>query len=470
VAVYVLEALAARCSDVELVQNPEDLDLLRRFRIVAPSRARLLGNGVDLARFDWHRPALRGARARVRRKLGVREEQVLVGIVGRLVAEKGYPELFEAMRELGDEYILVAIGPDDPEKADAIPATELRRAERHGVRCLGLRSDVEALYQAMDVFVLPSHREGFPRAAMEAAAMQLPLVVTDVRGCREVVDDGDNGFLVPAHDPSSLAKAIRRMGEDTELRRQMGDASGRIARKRFDERRVVGTVLATYRDLAARKGIGESERRSHRRRPVARAAKRAIDIVGAATALVIASPVLGVISLAVRVTMGRPVLFRQERPGLDGRVFTIYKFRTMRDAVDADGRQLPDADRVTWFGQVLRAMSLDELPELWNVLRGDMSLVGPRPLLVEYLSRYTAEQQRRHDVRPGITGWAQINGRNNQTWEDRFGMDLWYVDNWTIALDLRVLARTLPAVLHRRGIAEPGHATKPNFQAPLVNS
>ncbi len=160
--IYALEAIAARFSDFELVQNPEDLTLLRRLRVVDRSKSRLLGNGVDLTRFDWHHPRLRGARDRIRRELGLDDQHILVGIVGRLVAEKGYPELFEAMREIGDEYALVVVGPLDPEKPDALSGAERRAAERDGVRFLGHRADVEALYQAMDVFVLPSHREGFP--------------------------------------------------------------------------------------------------------------------------------------------------------------------------------------------------------------------------------------------------------------------------------------------------------------------
>ncbi len=466
-AVYALEALAGRCSDAELVQNPEDLELLRRLHLVRPSRARLLGNGVDLTRFDRARVdrARVGThvRAAIRSELHVRDDQIVVGIVGRLVAEKGYPELFEAMRELGDEYVLAAVGPIDAEKPDALPASVREAAERDGVRFLGMRTDVDALYRGMDLFALPSHREGFPRAAMEAAAMGLPLVVTDVRGCREVVDDGVNGFLVPVRDASSLAKAIRRLGEDPVLRGQMGAESARIARDRFDEQQVVRIVLDTYTDLAARKGRRAPTPRP-RRRYAARAAKRAIDVTVAGTALVLLSPVLAAIALAVRANLGAPVLFRQERPGRGGRVFTIFKFRTMRDAVAAGGEPLPDAQRLTRLGRFLRATSLDELPELWNVVRGDMSLVGPRPLLVEYLPRYNEQQRRRHEVRPGITGWAQVNGRNDQTWEQRFDLDVWYVENWSVGLDARVLARTVATVVRGEGIAEPGHATKANFE------
>ena len=192
--------------------------------------------------------------------------------------------------------------------------------------------------------------------------------------------------------------------------------------------------------------------------------KRLLDIVVAGVGLVVCSPILAVCAVAVWVTMGRPVLFRQARPGRGGEPFAMLKFRTMRDRRDATGTLLPDAERLTRVGRFLRRTSLDELPELVNVLRGDMSLVGPRPLLTEYLPLYSPEQARRHDVRPGITGWAQVNGRNDQTWEDRFALDCWYVDHASLRLDLEILRRTVGAVLSGRGISESGHATRENFR------
>jgi sugar transferase EpsL len=191
--------------------------------------------------------------------------------------------------------------------------------------------------------------------------------------------------------------------------------------------------------------------------------KRVFDIVVSAVALTVLAPVMGLIALLVWRTMGRPVLFRQARPGLHGKPFVMYKFRTMRDLRDADGNLLPDEARLTPFGRWLRTTSLDELPELVNVLRGEMSLVGPRPLLMEYLERYTPEQARRHEVKPGITGWAQIHGRNNLSWEERLRLDVWYVDHWSLWLDLKILWRTLWMVLRREGISAQGHATMPRF-------
>jgi sugar transferase EpsL len=191
--------------------------------------------------------------------------------------------------------------------------------------------------------------------------------------------------------------------------------------------------------------------------------KRGLDLLVSGVVLVATSPVMLAVAALVRWDLGSPVLFRQERPGRAGKPFRMLKFRTMRDALDGDGVPLPDSARLSSLGKWLRATSLDELPELLNVVDGTMSLVGPRPLLMEYLPRYSAEQMRRHDVRPGVTGWAQVNGRNALSWEEKFRLDCWYVDNWTNELDLVILMRTMKAVLSRAGVSHGSDATMPKF-------
>ena len=194
------------------------------------------------------------------------------------------------------------------------------------------------------------------------------------------------------------------------------------------------------------------------------AVKRWIDVAVGVSVLVLGAPVIAATAALVYADVGRPLLFRQDRVGLGGRIFQLKKFRTMRDAVDRDGRPLPDSERLTRIGRLIRASSLDELPQLINVLRGDMSLVGPRPLLVEYLPRYSAEQARRHEVVPGITGLAQVAGRNALTWPEKFALDVFYVDHQSLALDLKILARTVAAVVKRDGISAAGQATMAAFQ------
>ncbi|MGH8436285.1 MAG: sugar transferase [Pseudomonas sp.] len=191
--------------------------------------------------------------------------------------------------------------------------------------------------------------------------------------------------------------------------------------------------------------------------------KRLFDIAASSCGLLLLSPAIAIVAWQIRRKLGTPVLFRQVRPGFDGKPFEMVKFRTMRDAVDASGNPLPDAERMTPFGSFLRSSSLDELPELWNVLKGDMSLVGPRPLLMEYLPLYSCEQYRRHEVRPGVTGWAQINGRNALSWEEKFKLDVWYVDNRSFWLDLKVIFLTIKKVMVRDGISAEGEVTMPKF-------
>jgi sugar transferase EpsL len=191
--------------------------------------------------------------------------------------------------------------------------------------------------------------------------------------------------------------------------------------------------------------------------------KRIFDLVATTLGLLLISPILLILTALVAVFLGTPVIFRQERPGYKGRPFFIHKFRTMTDARDADGNLLPDAVRFTSLGRVLRALSLDELPELFDVLRGEMSLVGPRPLLMQYLDRYTSSQMRRHAVLPGMTGWAQAKGRNALTWDEKFALDVWYVDHWSFWLDLKILLLTVWKVVAREGISQPGHATMEEF-------
>ncbi|MCI0994205.1 sugar transferase [Pseudomonas sp. ICMP22404] len=191
--------------------------------------------------------------------------------------------------------------------------------------------------------------------------------------------------------------------------------------------------------------------------------KRVFDIVASLAGLIVLSPVIAIIAYLIHKRLGSPILFRQVRPGLGGIPFEMVKFRTMRDAMDAKGHPLPDSERMTDFGRFLRSSSLDELPELWNVIKGDMSLVGPRPLLMEYLPLYDEMQVRRHDVRPGVTGWAQINGRNALSWDEKFQLDVWYVENQSLWLDLKIIFLTVKKVLIRDGISAEGEVTMPRF-------
>ena len=251
--VYSLERIAAACSHAELLQNPEDLPVLRRLG-VPHERLTVLGNGVDLDRFDPERSS--GGRERVRTELGIAPSTVVIGLVGRLVWEKGYRAVFEAaVRLRGLDVAFVVVGPNEPDKSGAVPEAAIEEAEAEGVRFLGSRDDMVDLYDAFDVYALASHREGYPRSAMEAAAMGLPVVATDIRGCRQVVADGETGMLVPVDDGAALAEVLRRLVLDHRLRRRQGRAARDRALEHFDDRAVIATTLRTYDEVLDRRRL-----------------------------------------------------------------------------------------------------------------------------------------------------------------------------------------------------------------------
>jgi lipopolysaccharide/colanic/teichoic acid biosynthesis glycosyltransferase len=308
---------------------------------------------------------------------------------------------------------------------------------------------------------LPTYREGLPGVPLEAAAAAKPVVTTNATGAVDSVVDGVTGFIVPVGDTRALAAALDKLLRNPELRIEMGLAGQERVKREFRHEVVLDRWVSEYK--RALQIAAERRKRVHRQRGWRLGLKRALDVGVALAGLILVSPLMLVTATTVFLSMGPPVIFRQQRPGKDKVPFTLFKFRTMGDERDKSGRLLPDAERLTLLGRIMRAMSLDELPQLWNVLKGDLSLVGPRPLLMEYLGRYTPEQMRRHEVLPGITGWAQVNGRNALNWPEKFNLDVWYVDHWSLALDLRILWRTLWQVVTRRGISQQGHATMPEF-------
>jgi len=433
--------------------------------ICPEAKVRTLGygscSGVDLHRFD---PAACGPadRASVRAQHGIPEDALLLGFIGRLVRDKGIRELAAAWQQLRAEFPnlhLLCCGEFEPQ--DLVPA-EVRERLQNDPRVHftdGFVADMPPVYAALDVCVLPTYREGLPTVALECGAMEVPLVATRVPGCTDAVSDGLTGLLVEARSADALSGAIARLLRDPQLGKEMGRAAREFVRLRFSEEVVFKNVLEEYRRLL----------RESRNMPGFR--ERLADVGGAIAGLVVCAPLLAAVSIAIWLRMGLPVLFRQARGGKGGRLFLLHKFRTMLDARDSAGALLPDSQRLTRLGRFLRETSLDELPQLWNVLKGEMSLVGPRPLYAGYVARYTPEQRRRLDVKPGLTGWAQIQGRNAITWERKFELDVWYVENRSIALDLRILAATLGKVLFRdrSGISHAGYATMPEYLGPPVD-
>ncbi len=452
------ERVACACSgDVIAVSHSLMREALAR-GLCPPSKMRVLcsgsSGGVDAVRFDRTRlgPATLSS---LRSQLGILPEAPIVGFVGRLTKDKGLVRLMEAwatLRVRVPDARLLIVGSEDG--TDPLPHDCLEAIKVDPRVCrVPFTESIEPLYGLMDVLVLLSEREGFPNVVLEAAAMCVPAVVLRATGSMDAVVDGKTGRIVDREDRSGLVEALAGYLENPDLR----VSHGRNARARveadFRQMPIWEAITARYDYL----------RKRPRQRGLRRAIKRSLDVVLGVALLAGTAPLHALAALVLLAVQGRPVLFTQPRVGYQGRVFLLRKLRTMSNARGPDGALLPDEARLGRVGAVIRSLSLDELPQLWNVLLGDMSLVGPRPLLPEYLPRYTPEQARRHDVMPGLTGWAVVNGRNSTSWAERLALDTWYVDHWSLALDLEILLRTASTVLLRRGVSNPGHVTMPAF-------
>jgi lipopolysaccharide/colanic/teichoic acid biosynthesis glycosyltransferase len=457
---WLAERVACACAH-RVVPVSESLRLRAlELNLVGPEKARSMGDGscgVDTKRFT---PRSRTSEevAQWSKTLGLSGKERVIGFVGRFVKDKGIRELVEAFRELSasdPNLRLLLVGdfedgdPVEPEVRQFIEATPT-------ILRPGFVADTAPYYALMDVFVLPTYREGFPGVPLEAQASEVPVVTTNATGAVDSVQHGRTGLIVPMKDAQALAKAIDILLRNPEMRADFGRAGRRWMESSFSPEAIWQAHAEMYEEML------ESRPQPGTRR-LAGSAKRAFDLIAAVALLISLSPLLMLIAAGIRIFLGSPVLFRQERPGYKGRRFTCWKFRSMTDKRDKTGQLLSDGERLTRFGRFLRSTSLDELPELINVIAGEMSLVGPRPLLMRYLDRYTPEQMRRHDVKPGITGWAQVNGRNSASWEQKFAYDTWYVENRSFLLDLKILALTLWKTLQREGISNDGHATMPEF-------
>jgi lipopolysaccharide/colanic/teichoic acid biosynthesis glycosyltransferase len=409
-------------------------------------------NGVDLERFNPKR--LKQKAEAVRKNFNIPKEAFVVGFVGRLCRDKGINELVEAFSMLSndcDNMYLLLVGPREDKPNEYKGEVKLTLDRNKRIICVGHQDMPEEHMAAMDIFVLPSYREGFGIVNIEASAMELPVISTDIPGPRDSVINGKTGILVPAKAVEPLKQAIYRLYKDSNLRQGMGKA-GREWAKNFKQEYIWQEIVKHRLSILKNSPKTLSD-----------TLKRTLDVILALVFLFVSFPLIVVIGLLVLFNIGMPIFFIQPRPGYRERIFNIYKFRTMRDIQKGEEPVLSDAKRMTSFGRFIRMLSLDELPELFNVLRGDMSIVGPRPLLAQYISRYSQEQSRRHEVKPGITGWAQINGRNALSWQDRLCLDTWYVDNRSIWLDLKIICLTIYKVIKRQGINQPGQVTCEEF-------
>jgi lipopolysaccharide/colanic/teichoic acid biosynthesis glycosyltransferase len=439
-----------------LVNSPAYRDYLIG-KGVPPDKITLIANGVDATMFD---PDARGEQ--VRQALGLTDKFV-VTYAGAMGLANDIDTLLRAAARLGEQsqihFLLVGDG-----KERARLESRARELNVVNVTFIGARpkTEMSELLAASDACVatlkdIAMFRTTYPNKVFDYMAAGRPTILAIDGVIREVVETARAGVFVPPGDDQALAETVLSLSADRSRVAKMGRRARAYVIEHFDRRQQANDFVTLLNRLTA------SRQRRSSMLSYRRAGKRLLDLLLTLPALIILAPLFLLLALLVRLKLGSPILFRQRRPGINGRAFTLLKFRTMTDTRDKDGSLLPDAERLTRFGRFLRATSLDELPELFKVLKGDMSLVGPRPLLMEYLDRYTSEQARRHEVKPGLTGWAQINGRNALAWEDKFKLDVWYVDRVSFWLDIKILVLTLIRLIKREGISAEGHATMPFF-------
>ncbi len=401
-----VEKISASCSTMIFSQNREDIETLIKEKIAKSQKIKYLGNGIDLEKFNSEQFSADFI-LKKKRELGVPEDYKIVGIVARLVKEKGYLELFEATKavlKVFPKTILLVIGADEPAKKDAIKREIISDYQiDKNVIFLGERNDVFEIYPLMDIFVLPSYREGMPRSILEAMAGKRPIIATDIRGCREEIDNAKNGILVPVKNSHELANAIISLLSNPIEAKRLGNSAKVKAEKYFDEKLVFGIIKKEYLDI-----INQKPYRSEK--IIYSTVKRIIDFILALLLLVLLSPVFLLIIILVKLDSSGPVFYRGERVGQYGKIFKMLKFRTMVPNAEKTGsiHASKNDPRVTKIGRFLRSYKLDEMPQLINILRGEMSFVGPRPQVKHYVDLYSNAERVCLNAIPGMTDYASI--------------------------------------------------------------
>jgi len=463
---YGLERWACRSADRISVLTPAFRQDLVKRGLATEQKIDVVPNGGDVELF---RPALHGNALRAQLGWGDRFVVMYAGAHGRANA---LGQLLDAAERLRDRpEVLIALVGDGPERT-ALQA-EARRRQLHNVTFCGpqpkerMPDFVSACNAGAAVLQdNPTFRTVYPNKVFDYMVCERPTLLAIDGVARQLVcEEARAGIFAKPEDGEAIAEAIRQLASDPAGCAEMGRRGREWVLKNATRDALAGRYLEAMEELRRQRGVAL---RCGPQTGWRRVVKEVIDRTAAALGLLCLWPLLALLATLVWARMGRPIFFRQERPGRGGSPFRLIKFRTMREVVGSSRHHLPDEQRLTFVGRFLRATSLDELPQLWNVLWGELSLVGPRPLLMQYLERYTPEQARRHEVKPGITGWAQINGRNALSWEEKFSFDVWYVEHWSLGLDVRILVRTLWRVFKQEGISREGYATMPEFLGSLA--
>lgn len=451
-----LEKIGAKFSNVIFSINKEDIETAVREKICAREKIIYSGDGISTEIFN---PANFSGEfiGDERKKIGVENDNRIIGFVGRLVKEKGILDLLEAFNIVKKQFpkiVLLIVGPAEPEKNDSINREMFNNSEiKDGVIFLGEKTNIERIYPLTDIFVLPSHREGLGLVLLEASAMEKPVIATDIRGCREAVDNGRTGILVPAKNPEKLAEAIGYFLSNPQKANDMGK-NGRIrVVKEFDEKLIFDRIKECYQKLIKEK-LDRRPKGYLSEKKFQRKIKRLFDFSVSLIGLILLLPVFIIVTVLIRLDSVGPIFFRQERVGQYGRFFKIWKFRTMVQGAEKIGLGYVVAKsdaRITKIGKFLRRFAIDELPQFINIISGEMSLVGPRTALPHQVEKYSEFEKRRFEVKPGMASIAHIKGWNTLSWKERIKLDIWYIENWSIWLDFKILLKTAIVVLLGKG-------------------
>ncbi|HEX2868275.1 MAG TPA: sugar transferase [Ignavibacteriales bacterium] len=452
-----IDRLTASLSTDVLVDGCSQREYLINEGVIKKEYSQVFGkgsiSGVDLRSFKPDADL----RSEIRKSLNIPDEKIVFLFLGRMNRDKGIVELIEAfrrLREINPSVFLLLAGFDE----ESLVPYAAERLSSDDFYFYGPTQKPHELYQACDVFCLPSHREGFGSSVIEASASAKAVIASDTYGLMDALIDNETGLRHKTGDVDSLFGKMRRLAENKELRVMLGEKGLKYVKENFSSEIITAHWLRFYREL-----LRNTAPRKNYINVYQKLIKPLGDFILSLLLLVLTLPLTAFTGLLLMIFNGGKIFFIQNRPGLNGIPFRIIKFRTMNDRRNENGVLLPDEERLTAVGKIIRKLSIDELPQLLNVIRGDMSLIGPRPLLTEYMPFYDSFQKRRHEVKPGITGWAQVNGRNRISWESKFQMDVFYVDNAGFRLDMKIAFMTLIKILKREGISSSTSSTMEKF-------
>ena len=458
-----VEKLTYSCATMVYPNSKGLYDFIVANKFTEPSKLKIIGNGSSNGINTMHfSPELVSQLQKrvLQKKLEIVADDFVFIFVGRLVGDKGINELILAFKNLIKQNSNVKLLLVGMEEKGLDPLDDLTQKEikaNKNILFVGYQDNIKPYLAISNALVFASYREGFPNVVLQAGAMGLPSIVTDINGCNEIIIDGKNGIIIPVKNSEAIEKAVLRMIDDKDFFITLQSNARKMITSRYEQKEIWKAILKEY------KQVEENQQNAQEWSMYKKHIKPSLDFSIAFLGFLVLSPLFFIVVLCLIFANKGTVFFYQKRPGIGDKLFTIIKFKTMNDKKDTNGNLLPDHKRHTGIGRWLRKTSLDELPQLLNVIKGDMSIVGPRPLLPEYLDLYTVPQQRRHNVKPGITGWAQINGRNAIDWKTKFRYDLWYVEHQSFGLDVKIIFNTLLKVLKVEGINATNNVTMEPF-------